>query len=102
MLLKPKTIEIQDMGMPSVGPEDVLVECIATGICGSDVSTIFTHYSHNPSIFPLDTPRTSIYPALIPDRCTTIQMVELGQILLKHHYASDTKPLVSFLLSGRM
>ncbi|WVQ78502.1 hypothetical protein IAT38_000588 [Cryptococcus sp. DSM 104549] len=37
MLLKPKVIEIQDMGMPSVGPEDVLVECISTGICGSDV-----------------------------------------------------------------
>ncbi|KAK8858800.1 hypothetical protein IAR55_003030 [Kwoniella newhampshirensis] len=37
MLLKPKTIEIQDIGVPQIGPDEVLVQCISTGICGSDV-----------------------------------------------------------------
>lgn len=38
MLLKPRTIEIQDIGIPEIGPDEVLVECVTTGICGSDVS----------------------------------------------------------------
>jgi D-xylulose reductase len=37
MLLKPLSVEIQDMGMPTVGNDDVLVKVESTGLCGSDV-----------------------------------------------------------------
>ncbi|KAJ7598516.1 GroES-like protein [Mycena floridula] len=41
-LLKPMTIEIRDIPMPLVGPDDVLVQVYSTGICGSDLHN-YTH-----------------------------------------------------------
>lgn len=46
-----KPFAIEDMEVPSIGPEDVLVEILAAGICGSDV-----HYKRgdsSPSTIPL-------------------------------------------------
>lgn len=40
VLLKEKTVEIRDVPMPTVGPDDVLVKVESTGICGSDVRVL--------------------------------------------------------------
>lgn len=37
VLTKPLTVEIQDVTLPSVGREDVMIKVESTGICGSDV-----------------------------------------------------------------
>ncbi|KAF5370065.1 hypothetical protein D9758_001384 [Tetrapyrgos nigripes] len=37
VLTGPKTVQIQNLPIPSVGPEDVLVQIEATGICGTDL-----------------------------------------------------------------
>jgi D-arabinose 1-dehydrogenase-like Zn-dependent alcohol dehydrogenase len=36
-LLKPQSVEIREISLPELGPEDVLVQVECTGICGSDV-----------------------------------------------------------------
>ncbi|THV05383.1 GroES-like protein [Dendrothele bispora CBS 962.96] len=43
VLTAPGTVEVQDLSVPSVGPEDVLVKVEATGICGSDLH-LYNHF----------------------------------------------------------
>jgi threonine dehydrogenase-like Zn-dependent dehydrogenase len=46
VLLKPLTVEIRDVPIPSLGDDDVLVKIEATGICGSDVRARLPNYLH--------------------------------------------------------
>lgn len=50
-LLAPKEIEIQDTPVPQVDKDQVLIEPIRAGICGSDVSLFSGH--RTPSAYPL-------------------------------------------------
>ena len=38
LLHKPYEIRVEDVEEPKIGPEDVLLEQVHTGICGSDVN----------------------------------------------------------------
>lgn len=37
MWVAKRKVEVREHPLPDVGPEDVLVQVVATGICGSDV-----------------------------------------------------------------
>ncbi|KAE9404477.1 GroES-like protein [Gymnopus androsaceus JB14] len=43
VLTKPLTVEIQDVTLPSVGREDVMIKVESTGICGSDLH-LYNHF----------------------------------------------------------
>lgn len=43
--------EIRDVPVPDIGPEDVLVKVMATGVCGSDI-----HMHHNQVTYKVNTP----------------------------------------------
>lgn len=43
LLVKAQVIECRDMPIPTIGDEDVLVEVVATGLCGSDVRSLYGH-----------------------------------------------------------
>lgn len=42
LLNEPYDIEIKEVDVPEIGPEDVLVKVMAVGVCGSDVH----YYAH--------------------------------------------------------
>ena len=48
----PRDIRVEDVDIPVIGPDDVLVEVRASGICGSDVhrylGTDYGRYSNYP------------------------------------------------------
>lgn len=47
MLLQPLAVEIQDLAIPTIGDDDVLVQVEVTGLCGSDVCPkIFISVAH--------------------------------------------------------
>jgi len=50
VLLKPSTVEIQELPAPRPGTGEVLIEPIRAGICGSDVSL---YKGHRPAAYPL-------------------------------------------------
>lgn len=46
VLTKALTVEIQDIGLASIGREDVMVKVESTGICGSDVRAFVPIHFH--------------------------------------------------------
>ena len=45
VLTAPKRFELRDVPVPTIGPEDVLVQVTRTGICGTDVHIFNGHYA---------------------------------------------------------
>ena len=45
VLTTPKRFELRDVPVPTIGPEDVLVQVTRTGICGTDVHIFNGHYA---------------------------------------------------------
>lgn len=45
VLIAPKRFELRDVPVPTIGPDDVLVQVTRTGICGTDVHIFNGHYA---------------------------------------------------------
>jgi len=45
VLVEPKRLELQQVRIPEIGPHDVLIRVLRTGICGTDVHIYNGHYA---------------------------------------------------------
>ena len=85
VFLGDKKLEIQDFDDPSPGPDDVIIEIKASGMCGSDLK--FYRANSGPSSLGLGGDDKPVIAGHEP--CGTI--VEIGTNVSKNNFQIDTR-----------
>lgn len=94
-LLAPKKIEIQDTPVPQVDRDQVLIEPLRAGICGSDVSLFSGH--RKPSAYPLLLGHESVgYIRAVGDNVTQFSVGQ--RVIVEPNFPCGT---CSYCRSGR-